>query len=67
MSMTLATEVLRGDARAWGRVADLVRERGGRYKDAFDIVCQIFAKAGRATPSLADFDEKMAECDDAKW
>lgn len=64
--MSLAEQVLRGDARAWGRVADMVRTRGGTYNDAHEVVCGIFDKARREKPSLAVFDEKMAECDDAE-
>jgi hypothetical protein len=64
--MSLAEQVLRGDARAWGRVADIVRQRGGTYNDTFEVVCGIFEKVGREKPTLADFDEKMYACDDAE-
>jgi hypothetical protein len=64
--MSLGAAVLRGDALAWGRVADIVRQRGGTYNDTFEVVCGIFEKAGREKPTLADFDEKMYACDAAE-
>ena len=62
--MTLKDAVLKGEARAWGRVSDMVRAKGGRYRDAYETICILFHKEGRKVPTLADFDDKMEECND---
>lgn len=56
--------ILRGDARAWGRVADRVRRQGGTYRDAFGAIRAVFTEAGRRPPTLREFEEKMQEADD---
>lgn len=62
--MTLAEAVLKRDARAWGRVADLIRERRGTYKDTFHYIRGIFTKAGKTPPDEIEFEEMMQEADD---
>ena len=64
--MTIKQAVLAGNARAWGRISDFTRERGGTYEDAYAWVCRIFTDAGRAPPSRQDFEEKMLEADEAE-
>ncbi len=61
--MTLGEAVLTGDARAWGRLSDVIREHGGTYKDAVARVQAIYKKAGRPEPTEADFEDKMQECE----
>lgn len=62
--MKLREAILLGHARAYGQLSDLIRERGGTYRETYDRVCAIFENAGRVAPTLADFDEKMAEADE---
>mgnify|MGYP007040714677 CR=1 FL=1 len=60
----VAAGVLAGDARAWGDVADAVRNAGGTYWDALAAVQKIFADAGRREPDVETFEDKMREADD---
>lgn len=59
--MTVRQAVLLGHPRAWARLADYTRSKGGTYRDAYDWVCRVFAEAGKEAPSLAEFDAKLYE------
>lgn len=61
---TLREAVLARDARAWGRIADLVRERGGKYAEAREWVREIHRSAGKPEPTDADFEDMMLEADE---
>lgn len=61
--MRLGAAVLAGKARAYGRLADIIRERGGTYYDTFEAVRALHERAGKAAPTLAEFEEKMLECE----
>lgn len=62
--MKLKDAVLARNPRAWGRVADIVREHGGRYKDTHGFIRDIFRGAGKTPPDEIEFEEMMQEADD---
>ncbi len=62
--MKLGEAILKGEVRAYGQYANLVRARGGTYNETYARVCAIFTKAGRTPPSPGDFEEKMMLADD---
>lgn len=62
--MKLGEAILMGDVRAYGQLSDLIRERGGTYHETFLLIREIHTKAGRTPPDEADFEDKMAECEE---
>lgn len=60
---TLRDAILAGKPRAWGKLADMVRNLGGTYRDTYERIVIMHVKAGREAPSLAEFDDMMQEAD----
>ncbi len=61
--MTVGEAILAGDARAYGRLSDIIRARGGTYRETVQHIKKVFAYAGRTPPSDGDIEDKFAECD----
>lgn len=61
--VTLGDAMLAGEARAFGQFSDVVRSRGGTYRDACRRIKEIFEKAGRSITD-AEIDAKFGEADD---
>lgn len=62
--MKLKDAILQGEARAYGQFSDLIRAKGGTYRETLTRIQALFVEAGRAAPSDADIEDKMAEADD---
>lgn len=56
--------MIAGHAKAYGQFSDLIRKRGGTYRETVTRIKKIFVEAGRPEPSDADIDDKFAEADD---
>lgn len=59
----LSEAILNGDARAYGKLSDLMRVKGARYREVVALIKKIHVEAGRAEPSDADIEDKFTEAD----
>jgi len=62
--MNFEQRILSGNAKAWARVADIVRAGDGTYQDAFEWICEIFKTNHKPAPELRDFEAKMQEAEE---
>lgn len=61
--MTIGEAILAGDARAYGKLSDLMRVKGARYREVVDLIKKLHKDAGREEPSDGDIEDKFAEAD----
>ena len=57
--------ILARDPRAWARVADRVRQRGGSHRDVFKMIRWVHEDTGRKPPSFREFEAIMLEAE--RW
>jgi len=62
--MKLGEAILAGKADAYGRFSDIIRARGGTYRETVERIHALFKEAGRSTTD-AEIDAMFIECDDS--
>ena len=58
---TFRQAILAKKPRTVVRLVEHTMARGGKYRDAYDWFADIFMRAGRQPPSIAEFDELIRE------